>query len=372
MSGLPLSIKAFIAAIALVLVIQPIRAADDGTRWVEAVGHGVVHSKSDNLSAKRRAVADALLSAALSGGALVRGHTYVRNANVVSDAAIIRPTGQVLEHRIISEQLDQGVWQVRIQARVGPSTQSQCTMNTRRMDIAVFAPRISVSPKVPAWVDAAAHNLPADMIAMIQNHPAMTINYVSNKSRDATARQSASNFDYNSITRGNPTPTGTEHQLEIEVVATRTKTGIGKTIDLQVGISLTAPDGDRIQRVIRTEAPMHEDTMLSKVSLRNRTKSEKALLGEFSNLMNGVLNGLACEPPSGRVFMAGNSLTIPVGLRHGVTKGSLAFVNDKNDSFGILEIVKLSQNKTVLKPLDPTRSAQSFDGMQVYFLETGL
>ena len=85
-----------------------------------------------------------------------------------------------------------------------------------------------------------------------------------------------------------------------------------------------------------------------------------------------MLDGLACEPAQARIVRRGEALSVPLGRRHGLTRASLAFVDDPNDRFGLLEVVELGQADVTLRPLDPTRAVQSFDGLRVYFLEAGL
>ena len=84
------------------------------------------------------------------------------------------------------------------------------------------------------------------------------------------------------------------------------------------------------------------------------------------------LDQLSCEPAHARIARQGDDLVVPVGRRHGLTRASLAFVDDPDDSFGLLEIVALQADSARLRPLDPTRGAPGFDGLRVYFLEAGL
>jgi len=88
--------------------------------------------------------------------------------------------------------------------------------------------------------------------------------------------------------------------------------------------------------------------------------------------VRAMLDGLACQPAEARLALGSDGLSVPLGRRHGLTRASLAFVDDPNDGFGLLEVVALDKSRTTLRPLDPSRALASFNGLRVYFVEAGL
>src|SRR6056297_884806 len=101
--------------------------AGDATLWIEARGYAYPASAADRDSARRRAIGEALVSAALAGGSSLRGHTVTNKGRITSDLAILRPTGRVLSHRVLSAELVDGRWNVHVAAQVGPMTADTCS-----------------------------------------------------------------------------------------------------------------------------------------------------------------------------------------------------------------------------------------------------
>lgn len=136
-------------------LIAPAGAEAKGRGWVEVVGAAHVSGAADLPAARRRALADALLSASLAGGADLRGHSALSMTRMTSDLMVMRPTGQILEHRVLSEQLDGQLLRLRVAARVGQPRAGECP-ERRRLLVTAYAPVIDVAPDVPAWADALA------------------------------------------------------------------------------------------------------------------------------------------------------------------------------------------------------------------------
>src|SRR6056297_1321883 len=150
-------------AILLTLTLGPVPvAAGEATLWIEAQGFAHVASTADRDAARRRAIGEALVSAALAGGASLRGHTVMDKGRITADLSILRPTGRVLSHRVLSAELVDGQWRVRVAAQVGPMPAAACPARRRR---AVCPPPhlVRVAPKVrarrPHWAQRVAHDL---------------------------------------------------------------------------------------------------------------------------------------------------------------------------------------------------------------------
>lgn len=109
----------------------------------------MVAGPGDRDAARRRAVSDALLAAALAAGADVSGHTAVNRGIVTSDVAIVRSVGRILRHRILSETLSGATWRVRIEALVGEGPGPLCPVRT--LIVTAYPATLAVDPHAPAW-----------------------------------------------------------------------------------------------------------------------------------------------------------------------------------------------------------------------------
>ena len=165
-----LSRRSLLATAVAAALATRVDAAD--TAWIEVVGLAHARSPADVDAARRRALADALLSAALAGGAEVRGHTAVSNARVTSDMLLVRPVGQVLEHRVLSADIDGVAWRVRIRARVGPPATGACAAR-RRLVLAAEEPVVSVPLSAPAWAAALAPELAEGLVTAAAQAPSV-------------------------------------------------------------------------------------------------------------------------------------------------------------------------------------------------------
>jgi hypothetical protein len=351
-------------AILLMLALGPVPvAAGEATLWIEAQGFAHVTSTADRDAARLRAIGEALVSAALAGGASLRGHTVMDKGRITADLSILRPTGRVLSHRVLSAELVDGQWRVRIAAQVGPMSSGACAAR-RRLTISATPPLVRVSPKVAAWIESLAQSVAHDLVDTLRRHPDADLDSIA----PAVSGPVAATLDYAALTRGRAKPAAGDHRLRPSIVVE----AAGKGVRLTLTLALRGPDGERIERTFTRETAQHSGGVIGLISGPTRRRAEVDLTRGLMQEVRAMLDGLACEPAQARVVWRGDALSVSLGRRHGLTRASLAFVDDPNDRFGLLEVVELGQAHVTLRPLDPTRAAQSFDGLRVYFLEAGL
>ncbi len=140
-----------------------VAAQAQANAWVEVTGSAVIHNAADIDAARRRALADALLSAAFAGGASVQGHSVMSMARMTSDLLIVRPVGRVLRHEIIGQRQSGDHWQVSIRALVGQPMPDFCEAR-RSLVLTVYPPDIRVSANAPAWADALAQQIAVELV----------------------------------------------------------------------------------------------------------------------------------------------------------------------------------------------------------------
>ncbi|WP_297773275.1 hypothetical protein [uncultured Roseovarius sp.] len=241
------------------------------------------------------AIGEALVTAAVAGGASRRGHTVMDKGRTTADLSILRPTGRVLSHRVLSAELLEGQWRVRVAAQVGSVSAGACAAR-RRLTISATLPVVRVSTKVFAWAEPMAQSVAHDFIDTLHRHPDAGLDSIAS----AASGPVAAALDYAALTRGRAEPAVGDHRLRPSIVIE----AAGKGVRLTLTLALRGPDGQR--------------------------------------------------------------------RRHGLTCASLAFVDDPNDRFDLLDMAEPGNRHVTLRPLDPTRHAQSFEGLLVYFLEAGL
>ncbi|MEM9435511.1 MAG: hypothetical protein AAGA15_00610 [Pseudomonadota bacterium] len=352
----------FVAAALISVLTAPALRSSEAPHWVEAEGLAYINGSHDSDAARRRALGEALVSAAYAGGAAVQGHTAVLNARVTSDMAIVRPSGRVLRHDVLFAQVDQGHWRVRIRALVGKGAVSVCAAR-RKLTLNATPPRISVPPQAQAWSVESAKVLAQDIFDEIEDHPFVVLESISAPS----TRRVAAGFDYKTLTRGERAMPAGNQRLDTTIDVT----AHGPRIELILTLSLVEPTGRTFRKSFRRATRVEPDGVAALLRNARRSKGEKELVAGIREDVSAYFDSLVCRYPEVQITGDGDVLSVPIGRRQGLTRGSLAFVDDPGATIAILEIVSLGDRRTTLRPLDPTRPAGSFSGRRVYFVETG-
>ena len=357
--------------LALMLLALPLRAAEGLV--VRATGFAIQSGAEDAASAKRRAVADALLQAALSGGASVTGHTAMDKSVITADLLIVRPVGRVLRHQIVEISQNGATWSATIEAVVGTGVSGDCTRR-RNLALIVYAPVIAVSPEAPAWTEPLAMEVAKQTVRRLEAHPATDLVRVTDrpfprlsKKREAT--------DYATLTRGSVRLAEGEHAF-IPVVEVDVG-GMGMRPDLRMRIEmvLISGTGEESRQAAERSVKLPGVSPLGRLAIAiepDRRQLAAQLTDGLSREIDRLLDIETCKPVTARLDVAGGKIVAPVGRRQGLTRGSIAFTADADHSTEMLEVVELGNDRVVLRPLDPGRGAKAFAGRPVRFVEAGL
>lgn len=352
------------------LLAAPLRAGD---LWIEAQGFALQSGAEDAASARRRAVADALLMAALSGGAEVRAQTAVDRSVVTSDLLIVRPVGRVKEHRLISATRTGDTWQVVVQARVGTGPEADCGAR-RRLVVSAYAPQIAVSPQAPAWAVPLAQEVANDLVGQVGRHPSVELLRVTDRAMpDMTAARER--LDYTALTRGSVRLGPGEHGFVPVITVDVGGGGLRPVLALRMELVLLGGNGEVTRQVVERQVALPGPRLLGRAQALvepNRRQMAARLTAGLDRAMTALLDVETCKPVLAHLAVAGGTITAPVGRRQGLTKGSIAFTADGDGSTEMLEVVGLSRDGVTLRPLDPNRPARAFAGRPVRFFETGV
>ena len=355
------------AAAGLLLSGLPFRPAFANTaRWVEVMGSASVSGPQDRDAGRRRALADALLAAALAGGALVKGHSVLSMTRMTSDLLVVRPLGRVLAHHVLSEQFDGRLWRLKIRAQVGQPSGGQCS-ERRRMVVTLYPPRIRVSPNAPAWADALAGELGQRLGDLAQDHPAVA--GLARAERLPNDDPSRDRVDYRVLTSGNMRVAAGGHGLQCDI----TIEPAGRFLHFTLRLRLDGPAGERMEKVHEASVRLPGPSLLGSAAVLlnpDRQQLAATLVSGARPALASLLQDAGCKPVLARMDLVKQKLVLPVGRLHGVGRTHLAFTVDQDASTEMLEIVSLSERSTVVAPLDPARPLVAFAGRPVRFLDT--
>ena len=359
----------------LLLMAAPVKAAEG--LWVEVTGYGCL-AGNDPDSARRRALADALLAAALAGGAEVRGHTAVDKARVTSDLLIVRPVGRVLSHEVLAVRQNGDQIAVTIRAKVGVDSGGQCA-SRRNLVVTAYAPVIRVSPYAPAWAEPMATDIVATLLEVLSRQPA--VEHVRSTQRPLPGLSPAREaVDYATLTKGSVRLAAGEHAfvpvLRLDVDGDGIGgDGIGKSLVLTLDLNFTGGQGEVMQRRIERRVTLPGPTPFGRAAALIAPKRQ-AMIGKLTKGLDAefaaILSQETCKPVVATLSAGKGSITAPFGSRQGLSRGSIAFTVDRNATTELLEVVALSASSVELRPLDPNLPARAFDGRPVRFVETGM
>lgn len=347
------------------LLATPSLAGNAG--WIEVVGMAHARNAADIDSARRRALADALLSAALAGGAEVRGHTAVRNTRVTSDMLLVRPVGQVLEHRVLSATFDGAAWTVRIRARVGPPATGSCTAR-RRLVLAAEAPVVEVPLTAPAWAAALAPELAEGLVTAAAKAPSVVRLVRLPSQPDPSGNRSGQR--YAAATRPAVTFPAAAHLLTIGLRIAP----VGNDLRLEARMTLASPSGELLRILHVASVPRPRASPLGRTAVLaepGRARMEQRLSAGLEPALLGLIATAACQPVRARLRLASGRLVADAGRENGLVPTSLAFTADLEGPSGALEIAELGDHQSYLQPIDPGIPPAALAGRVVRFVDVG-
>lgn len=354
----------------LVLLAAPLHAAE--SLWVEATGYGFL-AGGDSDAARRRAVADALLAAALAGGSEVRGHTAVDRSVVTSDLLIVRPVGRVLQHEVTAIRQTGDQVAATIRARVGIESGGQCD-SRRRLAVTAYGPDIRVSPEAPAWAEPLATEVVAEMLDTLSRHPSISSLRITQRPLPGLT-PSREAVDYVSLTQGSARLGAGEHAFVPSLRIGVEGTGQRSDLVLRLDLNFVGGQGEVMQRRVERRVTLPGVSPLGRLAIAlqpDRAAMVAKLTAGLDDDFTAMLDSESCKPVVARLAVGGGRITAPFGTRQGLSRGSIAFTVDRDNTTELLEVVSLGSDRVELRPLDPHRPASAFDGRPVRFVETGM
>ena len=110
----------------------------------------------DEISAKKRALDDALYFASIQGGAKIDGYSTVNSNTALQENLLVRPSSSIKDFVIIEERKDKTHYIVKIKAYLLLSMMFNCS-NRDNITLSFFRPYFNVSSRLPAY----GQNFPA-------------------------------------------------------------------------------------------------------------------------------------------------------------------------------------------------------------------
>lgn len=342
-------------------------------RTVEVVGQAAETGLGKAVT-RRRALEEALVEAAIQGGADINGYTAISEGVLVSDQLVLRPSSRILDYTVLSESTKNGFYQIRLRAAVGELPPPRYCERRATLDLDVFAPALEVDLSVPAW---AAHVQPdlakAFNAALSSRREVSSVHAATDRSAPGRSAQVGYAMDYAALTSGvraqenSGGRLGFKASVKLEMVGER-------LLRMNVTSRLVSAAG---RETVAQESMQHDIRLATKLPLRavnvllapDQREIVRQLSAAISGHVGQLIEAFACRSLKGELRYSDGKLTLPFGKKDGLSKLSLAYTEGHDTPYILFDVVRLEAHLVQLAPLDRRRSLASLAGMTVRFMD---
>lgn len=361
--------RLFLVLATAVLLALPFAARAQAV-WVEVIGHAIAANEKDKPAARRRALADALISAGMAGGVSMKGHTVVDKGRVVRDMTMMRAAGRVMRYDNLGEAWAGNTIQIRLRALVAPLEGPACGAR-RHLVLVALSPNIRTAPDAPAWAAQLGAELYNDALARLGRKRSVTLDKVLGAGQQPITKTKNTSMNYASLTRGDVRLQGGDTQLATWFDIDVDRGGMGRQLVMRVQMQLIEGTGQITERTLSNAVTLPGTGPITSALGPRRPQLKAKLAKGFTEILEGMIDMATCTPVAAHVYRSGGKLSVPVGSRQGVSRSALAFTENPVSDFEALEIVDLQGDRATLRPLDPAMPLSAFDGRMVRFVEAG-
>ena len=350
----------------------------DKLEFITSIGRAAIDSPEETSLARRRALEDALYLASLRGGAKVNGFSSVGTGTELNDNFVVRPTAKILDYAVVKEVIKETHYEVTVKVAVGNLDRKNCTSNNV-INLVAYKPSLRLSPSTPAWLAPVLTKLYMAMLNSIEGRK----NVEMIKAYDITLKSKilkATDDDYTSLTTGRVrTSVGSfayVPEIIMSVESNSSAVNSEKYLVVEINSSLyhgftykkAASKSHRISLKLGNNSPWRTVNILSRPS---NSLIVEALLKSIEKHADTLFSEFECQPLQANIQLNDkkNHLVVSLGKKHGLTLTSLAYTKGTNTPWVLFKVESLTNNTSVLRPLDPRRDISKLDGKMVEFLE---
>ena len=351
--------------------------AKDTLRFIETTGRAVIETNETIDSSRRRALEDALYLAALHGGAKINGFSAVNTDTSIQENLVVQPASQILDYTIISEQKTDTHLTIKIRSAVGQLREKGCKGKGLR-SLSVYKPNISIDPTSPFWVGSLADELSSSFMSSLRS--ASNINLTDNTYVGLDPDQlTATNdeYDYISLTSGRERTLLGDYAAVLSLSIAEREKIVGFTTYNSLVItfsteifdgstySLSSSETKSIEALFNSRGPWRSINLLLKANKDNIVEPIKIAAKEHAR---EVIDSLVCKKMNSIITVNNGKIEVPLGKRHGIKVSTLAVTKGDQTPFNVLRVDQVSDNKSVLIPLNDTLEFSKLNGKSIQFL----
>ena len=344
---------------------------------IKATGRVVFSEDEPIEDLRRRALSEALYFAALQGGARVNGFSSVDQSTMLTEQILVRPSSNLLDYRILSEERRDLHYEVTIEAVIGDPDPSDCKQTARRT-VTLFAPNLSIAPNVSAWAQRSVSELLNDILADLKSNPNITFRNKMKQKFKIENRRLDDEMDYASIMNSSRVFAGDFAIVpSIKIFKEEDRNlGLFETSYYRVIVQINTYEGQSYQllssKSVTRKVFAKVDTFLDPINVLvhpDRSVIIEQLASEFKGFTEASVKSIMCAPLKGELKAENGRYLVEMGSVHGLTKMNLAILSSDQQPWTFLRVSSLEGRRIFLTPLDPSRDLSAFAGQTVRFLE---
>ena len=351
--------------------------AKDTLKFIETTGRAVIENDERINDARRRALEDALYLAALHGGAKINGFSAVNTDTSIQENLVVQPASQILDYTIISEQKTDTHFIIKIRSAVGQLREKGCK-NKGFKSLSVYKPNITIDPSSPFWVSSLADELSSSFISSLKS--ASDINLTDNSYIELDPDQLTTTddeYDYISLTSGRERTLYGDYAAVLSLAITEREKLVGFTsynslvITFSTEIfdgntySLSSSKSKSIEALFSSSGPWRTINLLLKVNKDNIVEPITIAAKEHAK---EVIDTLVCKKINSVITVKNGKIEVPLGKRHGIKVSTLAVTKGEQTPFNVLRVDQVSDNRSVLIPLNDALEFSKLNGKSIQFL----
>jgi hypothetical protein len=344
---------------------------------IKATGRVVFSEDEPIEDLRRRSLSEALYFAALQGGARVNGFSSVDQSTMLTEQILVRPSSNLLDYRILSEERRDLHYEVTIEAVIGDPDPSDCKQTARRT-VTLFAPNLSIAPNVSAWAQRSVSELLNDILADLKSNPNIIFRNKMKQKFKIENRRLDDEMDYASIMNSSRVFAGDFAIVpSIKIFKEEDRNlGLFETSYYRVIVQINIYEGQSYQllssKSVTRKVFAKVDTFLDPINVLvhpDRSVIIEQLASEFKGFTEASVKSIMCAPLKGELKAENGRYLVEMGSVHGLTKMNLAILSSDQQPWTVLRVSSLEGRRIFLTPLDPSRDLSAFAGQTVRFLE---
>ena len=351
--------------------------AKDTLKFIETTGRAVIENDERINDARRRALEDALYLAALHGGAKINGFSAVNTDTSIQENLVVQPASQILDYTIISEQKTDTHFIIKIRSAVGQLKEKGCK-NKGFKSLSVYKPNINIDPSSPFWVSSLADELSSSFISSLKS--ASDINLTDNSYIELDPDQLTATddeYDYISLTSGRERTLYGDYAAVLSLAITEREKLVGFSTYNSLVItfsteifdgntySLSSSKSKSIEALFSSSGPWRTINLLLKVNKDNIVEPIRIAAKEHAK---EVIDTLVCKKINSVITVKNGKIEVPLGKRHGIKVSTLAVTKGEQTPFNVLRVDQVSDNRSVLIPLNDALEFSKLNGKSIQFL----